>query len=369
MIRTIIILVSLVVSAIHVAGQEHILKPGFDGKEYLDMVSVSLMQADSISPDNKIPLPEQYERVYRSPELGLYNRWDFWVGKNKTAVISIRGTTNNAVSWIENYFAAMVSANGSLQINDSTVFNYHLASDLKASVHAGWLLALAFLAPGITAKIDEYSKQGIKDFIIMGHSQGAAISFLITSYLYYLQKDGKIPDDIRFKTYCSAAPKPGNLYYVYDYDFITRNGWSFTVVNASDWVPETPFTVQTLSNFNPVNLFGGIDDMLKTQSFFKRLGIKYVLKKMRKPPAKAQSRYEKYLGDYMYKQVRKTLPQFRKPEFVKDNNYMRAGVPIVLEPDEAYKNEFPDDTKKIFMHHKLWPYYSLASRYYLNPAH
>ena len=59
MIRTIIILVSLVVSAIHVAGQEHILKPGFDGKEYLDMVSVSLMQADSISPDNKIPLPEQ----------------------------------------------------------------------------------------------------------------------------------------------------------------------------------------------------------------------------------------------------------------------------------------------------------------------
>jgi hypothetical protein len=77
----------------------------------------------------------------------------------------------------------------------------------KLPVHVGWLLALAYLAPTITQKIDEYSKQGIKDFIIMGHSQGAAISFLTTSYLYYLQKDGKIPADIRFKTYCSAAPK------------------------------------------------------------------------------------------------------------------------------------------------------------------
>jgi len=369
MIRVIFILVILLVATMRITAQEHVLKPGFDGKEYLDMVSVTLLQADSISPDNKIPMPEKYERVYRSPEVGLFNRWDLWVSENKTAVISIRGTTHNAISWFENYFAAMVAANGSLQINDSTVFNYHLASDQKASVHVGWLLALAYLAPTITQKIDEYSKQGIRDFIIMGHSQGAAISFLTTSYLYYLQKEGKIPVDIRFKTYCSAAPKPGNLYYVYDYDFITRNGWSFTVVNASDWVPETPFTVQTLKNFNPVNLFGGIDDMLKTQSFFKRVAIKHVIGKMRKPPAKAQSRYEKYLGDYMFKQVRKTLPQLKKPDFIQDNNYMRAGVPIVLEPDSAYKKEFPDNPKKIFMHHKLWPYYSMARRYYVDQAH
>jgi hypothetical protein len=82
MISKFIILALLVFTAMGTLAQDHVLKPGFDGKEYLEMISVTLLQADSISPDNKIPMPERYERAYRSPEVGLYNRWDLW-GKRK----------------------------------------------------------------------------------------------------------------------------------------------------------------------------------------------------------------------------------------------------------------------------------------------
>ncbi len=103
--------------------------------------------------------------------------------------------------------------------------------------------ASATMAPEMTAKIREYNSQyHTKQVIITGHSQGGAIAFLTRSYLHYEQEAGRLPKELIFKSYNGAAPKPGNLYYGYDYDYITRNGWAFTVVNALDWVPETPFS-------------------------------------------------------------------------------------------------------------------------------
>jgi predicted esterase len=54
-----------------------------------------------------------------------------------------------------------------------------------------------------------------KESYIMGHSQGGAIAYLLTAHLLSLQKENKIPSEIVFKTYCSAAPKPGNLHFAY----------------------------------------------------------------------------------------------------------------------------------------------------------
>ena len=51
---------------------------------------------------------------------------------------------------------------------------------------------------------------------------------------------------LNIKTYCSAAPKPGNLFYAYDFEHITEGGWAFNVVNSADWVPELPSTTQTV---------------------------------------------------------------------------------------------------------------------------
>jgi hypothetical protein len=60
-------------------------------------------------------------------------------------------------------------------------------------------------------------------------SQGGALTFLLTPYLYSLQTQGKLPSDIRFKNYSTAAPKVGNLYYAYDYAEMMQFGWALTI--------------------------------------------------------------------------------------------------------------------------------------------
>ncbi len=347
-----------------VYGQSQ-LKPGFDAEEYLEMLRISSRQFDSITVD-ATPAPFYSEIVFKGKATGLDNRWELWIsGKNK-GVISLRGTTAAAISWMENFYAAMQPATGTLRLHPDSVFTYKLAENPRAQVHTGWLIGLAHLAPSIVEKIQEYYAKGIKEFILFGHSQGGALAFLLRSHLHYLQQDGKIPADIVFKTYCSAAPKPGNLYYAYDFDFITRNGWAYTVVNAQDWVPETPFSIQTLSDFNAVNPFSGVEKTLKKQRLPVRWYIGRIYRKMDKSTRKAEREFRKHLGHTLYGQVKKALPDFPEPEYAEGSNYMRAGIPVVLLPDEAYRKEFPDDKEKVFMHHGFWPYYLLVQKWYVS---
>ncbi len=339
------------------------LKPGFDVQEYLELLRVSRRQADTLKGD-LTPLPTQYKRVYRSPIGPLLNRWELWTG-NQSAVISIRGTTKDQTSWLENFYAAMVPAVGQLHINDSTLFKYHLADHPKAAVHIGWLLGMAELSKTVIPKIQElYQKQGIKNIYIVGHSQGAAIAYLLRSHLAWLQREKVISTDITFKTYCSAPPKPGNLYYAYDYNYLTRGGWGIAVTNAADWVPQTPFTIQTLDDFTELNPFGDVSAAVKGQSFFVKLYVKYVYNRLRKPPLRAVKNNQKYLGHMVYKFIKKTLPQFQEPEYAPTNQYTSCGVPVILMPDDAYRQKFPDDPKNVFAHHLFWPYYYLTEKEY-----
>ncbi|MBS1653803.1 MAG: lipase family protein [Bacteroidetes bacterium] len=342
------------------------LQPGFDGKEYTELLSLAFNGNSIADSAERFNTKDTYHLEYISKEVGLMNRWSLFLRDDNVAVINLRGTVNHTASWLENFYAAMIPASGSLQVNDSTVFNYQFAADQKAMVHTGWALGIAYLAPDIEQKINYYfEKNKVTDFLIFGHSQGGALAFLLRSYLQYEKQKGKIPATVNFKTYCSAAPKPGNLYYAYDFDFITRNGWAFTVVNAADWVPETPFSLQTLNDFNPTNPFTNAKSMIKKQKFFVRLALNHVYNKLNRSTGKSQKVFEKYLGKNIYKQVKKTLPQFRQPEYAHGNNYMRAGVPIVLQPDEEYRKIFPDSTTEVFIHHLFAPYYYLIKKYYL----
>lgn len=337
------------------------LKPGFDPQEYLELLSVSSRQGDSTLKRDNTPPPERYKRVYRSAVAGLENRWDLWLRNDeKAAVISIRGTTASPVSWLANFYSAMIPATGSLQINDSTTFNYQFAKDEKATVHAGWSIALAHLAPSIEEQIRTYHDRGVRDFFIMGHSQGAAIAFLLRSYLFYKAQSNSLVAGITIKTYCSAAPKPGNLYYAYDYEYLNREGWSYTVVNALDWVPETPFSIQQIRDFNELNPFADVKGVLKKQKFFVRAYMGHVYNMLRRRTAKAQKTYTKYLGTKMFRIVRKTLPQLREPHYANSMNYVRAGVPIVLQPNEAYLQKFNSGNPHgVFYHHFFEAYRSL----------
>jgi hypothetical protein len=340
------------------------LKPYFDKSEYKELLLVS---AKTNTPDSTvfdIPAPTKYKMIYKSKVLGLNNRWDLWINKSNTvAVVSIRGTTGNTESSLENLYAAMVPANGKLILNNADTFNYCLAPGNKAAVHVGWLIGTAFLSKDIVPKIDSLYKSGIKDFLLMGHSQGGAINYLLTAYLYSLQKQNILPGDIRFKTYCSAAPKPGNLFFAYYFESITENGWAFNVVNSADWVPETPVSIQTLNDFNETNLFKNAKSDIKKLKFPKNIILKKIYNKLDKPTKKAQKRYEKYLGKMTSKIIKKSLPDFVPPQYFESNNYVRTGNTVVLFAGDDYYEKFPAVSHDISTHHNFKAYLYLLDRY------
>nr|MBA4168747.1 lipase family protein [Chitinophagaceae bacterium] len=212
--------------------------------------------------------------------------------------------------------------------------------------------------------IDSCYKAGIKDFIVTGHSQGGGIAFLLTAYLYHLQAGNKIPGDIRFKTYCSAGPKPGNLYFAYDYENITRGGWAYNVVNSADWVPDVPFTVQTVDDFTAVNPFRHANAVIKKQRFPKNLILRHVYNQLSRPSKKAQRRYQKYLGKMMSRSVKKQLPGFVIPAYYQSNYYVRAGNTVVLYAGEDYFKLYNNDpgNPNIWEHHLPKPYLFLAEK-------
>lgn len=353
-------LMMLLVLSVSINAQQ--LKPGFDKEEYRQLMLISANTTADEVYAKQFDAPGGYRMLYRSAVMGLDNLWDLWISDNHTAVISIRGTTDKPESWLANFYAAMVPAKGSIQINDKETFNYHLATNPNAAVHVGWLLSTAYLSKDMLPKIKEQYQKGTKEFLIIGHSQGGAISFLLTSYLYNLQQTNELPADIRFKTYSSAAPKPGNLYYAYEYEAMTQGGWAFNVVNAADWVPEVPFSVQTTDDFNTPNPFASVRDLLKKQNLINRIALKYAYSQLNKPTRKAQRNFQKYLGGMASKMVSKQIPGYTPPAYYNSNNYTRTGSTIVLLPDDEYYKTFRSDTSNFFVNHFHAPYLYLLDK-------
>lgn len=341
------------------------LKPGFDKAEYLDLMRISAQFGDS-SYREALPVPEGYTLAYDSPVMGLENKWSLYTRVDSVAVISLRGTSEKSESWLANFYAAMVPAKGEMKLSENESFTYQLASNPKAAVHVGWLVGTAFLPKDTLPKIESCYQAGIKDFLIMGHSQGGAIAFLLTAHLYNLQQQGVIPSDIRFKTYCSAGPKPGNLYFAYDYEAMTQNGWAYNVVNSADWVPEVPVSIQTVEDFNEVNPFVNVKEIIRQQKFLTRIVMNHAYNKLYKPTRKAQKNYQRILGDITSKRVQQLVPGFEPPAYYKSNDYVRTGATIVLQADEAYYALYPNDRNKIFIHHLHPPYIYLTERLNLN---
>ncbi|MCC5936960.1 MAG: lipase family protein [Lunatimonas sp.] len=337
------------------------LRPGFDPSEYLEALKVSAYIVEDSTYTSKIPPPEAFSKSYRSGTVGLDNVWEMWEHKDDPiALISLRGTTINAVSWLENLYAAMVPAQGELQLEREFKFSYALSPNPKAAIHVGWLIGMAYLYRDMEPKIAEAHRNGIKDFLIVGHSQGGGIAYLLTAHLRDLQAAGKLSEDMRFKTYCSAAPKPGNLYFAYSYEDPRYKGWAYNVVNAKDWVPEVPMSIQTTDDFNAVNPFANAKQAIDEQRFPKNIALRRVYNQLDKPAKKARKNYRKYLGTFASKAVTKQLPEFEIPDYYMSNHYVRTGETIVLLPDDAYVREYPDDPKHPFLHHLHQPYLRLT---------
>ena len=139
------------------------LQPGFDAAEYADLLQLNfVMMGDTVPLNTIYPMNKgNYKKIFRSPEVGLYNRCEVLVRNDNTAIVSLRGTIGKAESWLENFYMALVKANGSLHLNDSTNFDYKLAADSQAFVHAGWLLGLASLSPYINEQLETLLAKGV----------------------------------------------------------------------------------------------------------------------------------------------------------------------------------------------------------------
>lgn len=335
------------------------LSPGFSKQEYITLLKISARQ-HNVKSDSTDSIA--YTRTYKSPEMGLRNQWELWTANNNVAVINVRGTVSDFVSWLANFYAAMVPAKGSLQLEKNYKFDYNLSDDPKAAVHTGWLIGTGMLVRDMLPKLDSMYLKGTKNFYIMGHSQGGAIAYLLTSHLYYLRSTGRIPADVIFKTYCSAAPKPGNLFYAYEYESMTSGGWAYNVVNTSDWVPEMPVTVQTSDDYNSVNPFVNALPVIKKQKFVQRFILLRAYKRLSRGPRKSQQEYQNILGEKVFRFVQQSMPEFEKPEYFNSINYVRTGKTIVLVPGDDYKKAFPEDKNKLFMHHLFDPYLYLVNK-------
>lgn len=339
------------------------LKRGFDKNEYKELLYVTARAGGDTSFAKGVPKSTQFKLRYRSNPLGLDNLWELWLSEDeKTAVLSVRGTTSKAISWLENIYAAMVPARGKLVLGGGDTFRYELAQDPRAAVHVGWLTGLGFISKEMEPKLKALVDAGVRDVLIIGHSQGGAISYLLMAHLMSLRRQGVLPRDTRIKAYCSAAPKPGNLAFAQEYEYNTQMGWAFNVVNAADWVPEVPFSLQTLHDLNEVNPFNDIESVFKNQKLTHRIVLKRFYNKLSKPSFKAQKNYEKYLGRMASKMVVKNLPGYQSPEYAHTNQYVRTGRIIVLYPDEAYFKVYPNDPKRIFIHHSFQAYLMLLER-------
>ncbi|MBE8714495.1 lipase family protein [Sphingobacterium hungaricum] len=350
------------------SAHAQLLKPGFDKEEYIETLKINHkvhIALDKWSESKTVADPSSFRFEYRSPVVAFDNIWDLWIHKDKSiALISVQGSIQTEASFLANLYAAMIPAKGELQLDDDFLFKYKLAEHPDAAVQVGWFVAMAYLSKTIEAKIDSCYQAGIKDFILTGHSQGGGITYMLNAYLENLKLDNKLPQDIRFKTYCSAGPKPGNLFFAYDYEKMTDGGWAFNVVNTADWVPDVPFSVQTVDDFTAVNPFRHAKSMIKKQKFPKNIALKRAYNQLSKPSQRAQKNYEKYLGRMVSQAVRKQIPNFRSPEYVKSNYYVRTGTTKVLYADEAYFKLYSNDPNNpnIWQHHLPLQYLYLAEK-------
>jgi pimeloyl-ACP methyl ester carboxylesterase len=354
----IFVLSSLISQNIH--PQTSDLRPGFDVNEFKQLLLVNFYANNDSIKDTIVPLPKDLYRIYRSQSMCFDNRWELWFDGD-VAVIAIRGTAPTTRGWLSNAHSVMLPAKGAIQIKEDEYFNYELATNPMASVHAGWLYSTAFLSKDISLKIDSLHQNGVRNFIITGHSQGGVIATLLTAHYLQLQVNNKIPQDIIFKTYASAAPKPGNLYFAYDYESLTQSGWSFNVVNSLDWVPETPSTVQTFQDYNINNPFEDANELFKTQKWAKRIALKHVYKKVNKPMHKALKAQEKYLGKKLAGLL--NISDMEKPNYRHESAYVRTGNTIVLKPTSDYHEKFESDSTHYFTHHLLKAYTYLINKY------
>ncbi|WP_051350386.1 lipase family protein [Dyadobacter alkalitolerans] len=338
--------------------------PGFDPRECLDMLRLNQAFGDSVGANRFSDYRPGYQFLHRSQAFGLDNVWDLWLRKDSTVVLMLRGTTGNGKSLFANFYCAMIPAQGSVVLHKSDTLHYQLATEPRAAVHAGWLLGFAFLAKDIAPRLDSLYNRGYHRYMVAGHSQGGALCYYVSAWLWQLRKQARY-SDLQIKTYATAPPKMGNMYFAYDYDNLTRGNWTFSIINADDAVPEMPPTIQQMeSDMNQPNPLLDLGKLFKKLPFIQRLVLTRAFNKMRKGAIKSSEAYQRYLGGYAQRFLRQAAPDLQLPDPVNSTYFVRPGNPIALLPNKAYYAYFEPIKDGPYYHHGMDPYAFLIRQYF-----
>lgn len=340
------------------------IEAGYDKTEILEIMPALERTYDAEDIGGfKTPTPENMQQVFRSTVSPLMNRFDIWLTDDKKAVITIRGTIIDtaAMSSAAVLYSLMAPANGKIKVSETSWFEYKLAELPDAGVHLGMLLGLYFMSDELVDQINTQYTNGIRDFIIVGHSQGSGNSLLVTSYLWYLRKDGKLPADIRFKTYSIATPKTGNLQYVYDYEKLTAGGYAFSINNVIDWVPRVPMSFQSVQDFPKVSPFRDIKGFLSGANYTLGPNFEKGFEAFSNVTPKIISQITQDIHQNVYPKIAAAIPGYIEPECLPSFNFERSGVSVPLVPNEEYFKLFPNDPDNfnVWENHSVYPHYIL----------
>lgn len=354
-------LASLLSLSLFGAANAQLLKPGFDWDEYVECLCMA-SHMDSIYVDGvgASPMPAKFHKVYASPVVGFDNQWELWQDNRGLPAILLRATVPTMASWGANFNAGMVPAVGRAFVGREV--SYDFCADSTALIHSGWTAGLLTMTDDILAKIDSCYALGHKEFLIAGHSQGGALSYLFTAFARRAMANGLLPADITFKTYSSAAPKVGDYLFALHYEAATQGGWAFSVVNPEDWVPETPLSIQRPTDFRPTNPLSSAADLVAGSGPKERLKMRFLYNRINKPASAAAKNCSKYLGGVIGSMLADEFKWYRAPVLVESSYFVRAGHFVVLMPDAEYYAKHPKKSAHKFEHHDFIAYYELAQR-------
>ncbi len=339
--------------------------PGYDKTELAALIPVMERAYDASDIGGfKTPEPEGIKQVFRSKVSPLMNRFDVWITKDNKAVIAIRGSIVDpgALSFTAAFYSPMVPATGKIKMSDTKTFEYKLAELPGAAVHLGMLLGLGHISDELVSQIKEQYGKGVRDFILLGHSQGSGIGFLATSYIRYLQKDGKLPADFRLKTYLIAAPKVGNREYAYDYQKITNGGWALAVNSILDWVPCIGLTFQAAIDFPKISPFYDMKGFMASINFIAGPKFDATYNQFLALGPALTKQMLTIIHENVYPRVIKAMPGYVEPALLGSFDFERSGDLVPLFPDDGYYKVFPQDTVhfQAWENHSVYPYYLLV---------
>lgn len=317
----------LLVSISHISFAQ--FSEGFSGIEAKEMMALSSsFTFDDLFGSDKDIIPRKYKKVFTSEVKGMDNKCKIFQDE-KTAVICFRGSTDKGISWVENFYSAMVPGKGIIEIKKKE-YPYTFADDENAAVHAGYALAIMFLSDEFIPQIQTLEKKGVHHFIITGHSQGGALSTLCRTYL---ENHADLSNKNQYKTYAFGNPMSGNREFAAEYDKkYSDNGTAFSIVNLQDPIPYMPMNYEedekAISKKKLVNWITGKEDFN-----FRKVGMDLILKTFDGGLTTHVTKTNRLLESL----VSLRFGKVEMPAYVRDINFYPAGKRMELDVFEYPK--------------------------------